>query len=46
MPKYSPMRDSNPKHANQPMTYAGPPTNEELYRDQNRHMSGNRNFDS
>ena len=43
-PKYTPLTPSNPKHANQPMTYAGPPNEEELTRDAMRHRSGNRNF--
>ena len=43
-PKYTALTPSNPKHANQPMTYAGPPNEEEMTRDAMRHMSGNRNF--
>lgn len=43
-PKYSPMRNFNPKHANQPMTYAAPPNAEEMMRDAGRHITGNRNF--
>lgn len=46
MPKYSPLRPNNPSHANQPMTYMGPPNQEELQRDAMRHLSGNRNFAS
>ena len=46
MPKYSPLREPNPGHSNLPMTYSGPPNQEELQRDAKRHLSGNRNFTS
>jgi hypothetical protein len=42
--KYSPVRLANPGQNNVPMSYAGPPNEEELKRNANRHLSGNRNF--
>ena len=43
-PKYSPARAPNPGSSNIPMSYAGPPTTEEMQRDAHRHVSGNRTF--
>ena len=42
--KYSPVRIANPGQNNVPMSYAGPPNEEELKRNANRHLLGNRNF--
>ena len=42
--KYSPVRNPNPGHQNVPMSYAGPPSQEELMRNHARDQSGNRNF--
>mmetsp|Transcript_28193 Transcript_28193/g.42685 ORF Transcript_28193/g.42685 Transcript_28193/m.42685 type:complete len:114 (+) Transcript_28193:1237-1578(+) len=46
VPKYSPARNPKPGSANVPMSYAGPPNQEELARNRDRHLSGNRNFHS
>ena len=44
VPKYSPARARKPGAGNVPMSYAGPPNQEELTRNARRHESGNRNF--
>ena len=45
-PKYSPARNQKPGAQNIPMSYSGPPTQQEMSRNQSRHHSGNRNFAS
>jgi hypothetical protein len=44
VPKYSPARPAKQGAANTPMSYSGPPTQEEMQRNAKRHLSGNRNF--
>lgn len=44
VPKYSPARNFKPGQQNVPMSYAGPPNEEEMMRHRNRHQTGNRNF--
>jgi hypothetical protein len=44
VPKYSPARSFKPGQQNIPMSYAGPPSKDELTRNAMRHTSGNRNF--
>lgn len=44
VPKYSPARQPKPGASNVPMSYAGPPNQEEMNRNALRHASGNRNF--
>lgn len=44
VPKYSPVRGRDPGSQNTPMSYTGPPTQDELNRNAGRQESGNRNF--
>jgi len=44
VPKYSPARQPKPGASNIPMSYAGPPSHEEMNRNAQRYASGNRNF--
>ena len=44
VPKYSPARQPKPGASNVPMSYAGPPNQEEMNRNASRYASGNRNF--
>jgi hypothetical protein len=44
VPKYSPARQPKAGASNTPMSYSGPPNEEEMQRNAKRHLSGNRNF--